>query len=104
MGFNSTVLILNDRLSEIEKDPKFGQKLSDAVRSFDYEDTYITGQTQVLSCQHASDTVIIGVGGNCGTRLDTLYHTNHHTEADKLKIVQQMADNLGYVLTKKEDQ
>ena len=104
MGFNSTVLILNDRIHEIENDQDFGKKVAEGIREFGYVDkyskTYITGQTEVLSCQHASDMAVIAVGGNCGTKIDTLFGLTHHKEADKLKIVQQMAENLGYRLVK----
>ena len=101
MGFNSTVLILNDRLHEIENDQDFGKKVADGIREFGYANkynkTYITGQTEILSCQHASENAIIAVGGNCGTQLGTVFGT-HHKEEDKLDIVKQLAEELGFKL------
>jgi hypothetical protein len=32
MGWNTTVVILNDALHNIESDPEFGRKLADAVK------------------------------------------------------------------------
>ena len=104
MGFNSTILILNDRLHEIENDPEFGAKLAIGINEFGYaserQKSYITGQTKVLSCQHADNMAVIAVGGNCGTKLDTVFGLTHHKEDDKLEIVKQMAENLGYRLEK----
>ena len=31
MGYNTTVVILNDALGQIAKDPKFGEKLARAI-------------------------------------------------------------------------
>jgi hypothetical protein len=68
MGFNSVVVVLNDRLHEIERDPEFGKKVANAIRAYDVEGRipkpYITGQTQVVSVQHADVVQIVAVGAN----------------------------------------
>lgn len=68
MGFNSVLLVLNDRLHEIEHDPEFGKKVARAIRAHSWpgEQPYITGQTQVLSVHHADTLVVVAVGGNTG--------------------------------------
>lgn len=67
MGFNSVLVILNDRLHYIENDPMFGKKVADAIRCHGHgEPMYITGQTQVLSVHHSDTLAIIAVGGNTG--------------------------------------
>lgn len=70
MGFNTVLVVLNDRLSEIECDPEFGKKVVDAIRQFSPSRAdrlpYITGQTQVLSICHADTMQIVAVGGNAG--------------------------------------
>ena len=33
MGFNSTIVVLNDRLAEIEGDPTFGKQVCDGIRN-----------------------------------------------------------------------
>jgi hypothetical protein len=70
MGFNTTIVVLNDRLSEIERDPEFGKKLATAIRYFGRRDPgripYITGQTQVIEVAHADNLQVIAVGGNTG--------------------------------------
>ena len=70
MGFNATVVILNDRLSEIERDPEFGKKLARAIRCFDRSRPermpYVTGQTQVIEVAHADTLQVVAIGGNTG--------------------------------------
>lgn len=70
MGFNATVIVLNDRLDEIERDPEFGKKLADAIRRFDRSRQdrmpYVTGQTQVIEAAHADTLQVVAVGGNTG--------------------------------------
>lgn len=74
MGYNSVLVVLNDRLHEIERDPEFGKKVADAIRAHGssrgrYGEPYITGQTQVISVQHADFAQVVRVGGNCGRLL-----------------------------------
>jgi len=66
MGYNATVVVLCDRLDEIENDPEFGKKLARAIRAKNHEDVYITGQTQVIAVAHADTMQVVAVGGNTG--------------------------------------
>lgn len=82
MGFNATVVVLLDRLHEIERDPEFGRKLSDAIRYRATHPKHIdtperrcgyqpfgaeaTGQTQVIEVHHADGQIVVTVGGNTG--------------------------------------
>jgi hypothetical protein len=75
MGFNATVVVLLDRLHEIENDPEFGRKLCAAIRfRGSYPDGHerdrfgaeCTGQTQVIEVHHADSYFVTAVGGNCG--------------------------------------
>lgn len=119
MGYNTAVLILNDAIDMIAKDPKFGERLYEAVNtayrgkqvdvpahSYD-ADGNVRGihcnAATVVESHHADGTTIVAFGQNCATKLDELYYiTNgHHSEDGKLDIVRQLADNLGYRLVKK---
>jgi hypothetical protein len=56
MGFNATVVVLLDRLSEIELDPHFGKKLCDAIRyqaSYRERGEWFRAVTEIL--QHITD-------------------------------------------------
>ncbi len=70
MGYNAVLVVLTDRLHEIERDPEFGKKVAGAIREQSYPETHlrthITGQTQVLSVQHADTLQVVAVGGNTG--------------------------------------
>lgn len=70
MGYNAVLVVLNDNLCEIENDPEFGRKVAKAIRAFSRlrpdRIPPITGQTQVLSVEHADTVQIVAVGGNSG--------------------------------------
>jgi hypothetical protein len=80
MGFNAALIVLCDRLDEIERDPEFGKKVAAAIREHGspakYRRTYITGQTQVISVDHADARQIIEVGGNTGSIVGYGLHRN----------------------------
>jgi hypothetical protein len=73
MGFNTTVVILNDALHAIEKDPEFGKKLSNAVlRSISRQDCPVhfsagcSDAGSVIETHHADQDVLVSVGENTG--------------------------------------
>jgi hypothetical protein len=73
MGFNATVVVLVDRLHDIEKCADFGKQLADAVRAKLNDPTerhikapYVAGQTQVIEAHHADSMIVVAVGGNTG--------------------------------------
>ncbi len=86
MGFNTTVVILNDMLGEIERDPEFGKKLVAAIRSFDRTRPermpYVTGQTQVIGHHHADGMMVFAVGGNTGREIG--YGGNYRADNDDI--------------------
>jgi len=115
MGYNTTVLVLNDALHEIERDPQFGKKLAAAIsglslgidtktgrpyRSQDVSAGMYCNAATAIEQHHASGIAVVAVGGNCGS---VIGHTGgtHHQEEDKLKILKQLAEQLGYSLRKK---
>lgn len=73
MGYNATIVVLVDQLSQIEKDPAFGEKLVAAIRAKMNDPNeryirapYVTGQTQVIEVHHADHQMVVAVGGNTG--------------------------------------
>jgi hypothetical protein len=87
MGYNATVVVLLDRLDEIEKDPEFGKKLSAAIRARasyrgwedkypDRANPYVPGQTYVADVAHADALQIVAVGGNTGRVIAHCYYTD----------------------------
>jgi hypothetical protein len=106
MGFNSTVMILNDRMSEIEADPEaFVREMLDGINRigypYDHVDFY-PGQSTVMSCVHADMTTVLAVGGNHSTKLGQFYNGgNHHTVEHQVLLLRKLADKYGFSLRKK---
>jgi hypothetical protein len=118
MGFNTTVVVMNDALSDIANDPDFGKNLADAVSrsclgdqvdvpAYSYRrNGYDKGWTgvycnaaTVIETHHADQTTLVAVGGNCGTNLGTFWPYGEGTLEERM--LRELADKLGYRLVKK---
>jgi hypothetical protein len=74
MGWNTTVVVLNDALSFIENDPEFGKRLARAVRaSVNSKDCPVrvsagnfSSAALVIETHDADYEATIKVGGNTG--------------------------------------
>ena len=104
MGYNATVVILNDRLHEIEKDLEFGQKLSQLILMNDRKNYPHLKNTipyhygiDVAGVNHADVTSVVVTGGNCGTEIFSEYYGDYdlNTQQGLTKLVQMMASKLG---------
>lgn len=110
MGYNSTVIVMNDALHAIREDPEFGRKLAQAIltlnrhegRGVDISAGMHCNAAIAIETHHADSNTIIAVGGNCATVLGATYGT-HHEKEDQLEILKQLADKLGYSLRKKKE-
>jgi hypothetical protein len=77
MGYNTTIVVLNDALGEIENDRNFGKKLAAAIRSngtkMNSPFTVAAGShgnaAVVVETHHADYTAIVAVRGNTGFAL-----------------------------------
>lgn len=96
MGYNTTVILLNDHLSEIEDHPEyFARRLLEAIHR-----NWTTGQKEDFTCglvitqDHADTVAIIAVGGNYGTvlRKFDLYKEPHHHPEDRKKLIRQLVE------------
>lgn len=80
MGFNTTVVILNDDLHIVENDPEFGKKLANAIRSMRSSasekpidvsarsgNCTACNAASVIETHHADNTILVRVGGNTGS-------------------------------------
>ena len=107
MGFNSTVVIINDALDQISNDANFGKKLADAVRSMNgYGDLRIDipagnhcNAAHVVETHHADTTAVVTVGGNLGI-LRALTHGWTNTPETQKKLLDEWAEKLAYRLVK----
>lgn len=75
MGFNTTVVVYNDAIDAIEKDPKFGANLAAAVkecargRQVDVPAGNHVNAARVIESHHADNMHAVLVGGNLGDDL-----------------------------------
>lgn len=104
MGINTTVLILNDYLHDIEKDEGFGFRLSGGIQAHNLgskSDLYIGHGTKIISSVHADYSSLLVVGENTGSRLAISKNYKIPESDVNLELLKQAADNLGYKLIKK---
>lgn len=108
MGFNTTVIVMNDALHSIENDTEFGKKLATAILMFrpsqgrqDVSSGGHCNAASVIETHHANDTAVVAVGGNYGTVLGTHSDWVHHTPESKEEILRDLAEQMGYRLVKK---
>jgi hypothetical protein len=73
MGFNTTVVVLNDALHQIENDPEFGRNLARAIMrvsgrggKMDVPAGNHCNAAEVIESHHADWMVYVRVGGNTG--------------------------------------
>ncbi len=105
MGFNTTVVVLNDATHEIENDPKFGQKLVRAIRALAHgsQQDVTAGNhcnaATVIETHHADGNVLVAVGGNRGQSLEGGYAGSSLYAEDSAVIILKQ---LGYVVYKRK--
>jgi len=110
MGHNTAVLILNDAIHGVQEDPKaFADNLMRAWGLFQRTGNptdfaignHVNGGT-VFHEAHADVTGVYAIGGNHTSKLFTVYNGgNHHTDDDRVKLLKELAAEMGYTITKK---
>ena len=104
MGFNTTVVILNDALHQIEGDPDFGKNLAIAIQGGGFGDGTVRAgnhinAAQVVETHHADANVCVVVGGNRGELLKGGYASSR-TTAEEATV--QILKDLGYTVYKRK--
>jgi hypothetical protein len=109
MGWNTTVVIMNDGIDAIGADPEFGAKLRRAVIGFrvhgarDVPAGNHCNPCRVIEQHHADDIIAVAVGGNTGQILGYIggYTLDLTTENGQRNALEALASKYGYRLTKK---
>lgn len=103
MGFNTTLLILNDALTEISGDKEFGAKVYLACREqwgsgkrVDIPSERLANAATLISQHHADMIKLIAVGGNTAQDLGTVGFSNATPE----EMLKDWAKQLGYRVVK----
>lgn len=118
MGWNTGVIILNDALHEIEKNPDefvngrrglreaMGEFMSGGRGQRNYVDISVGGHANAASVfhqSHADEVGVYSIGGNCAKKIGKVYNGGRHcSEDDQLALLHVIADNMGYKLVKKK--
>lgn len=113
MGFNTSMLILNDCLSEIEQDPELGKKISQGVgmlaRGEQVNITTVGGKCRsngitLVETHHADTDTVVMFGGNRAQVLSNAVWADAK-EGDlspDVKYLRSLAAQMGYTLTKRK--
>lgn len=110
MGYNVGLIIRNDALEDISEDKDFGKNVAQAIRRMDNLSTKnediragnSVNAASVITVNHADVTVLIALGGNHASVLSKVRNGGAHVqEVDRCKLLEQLAKELGYKLTKK---
>ncbi len=114
MGYNSTLVVINDALNDIAGDPEFGKKVVAAVQEWpnrgwdrrgghqgvDVSAGCYANAASVIDVHHADRSALLFVGGNYGSKVGEARGWTHHEPADQLALLKQVAEQLGYRLVK----
>lgn len=106
MGFNTTILILNDSLHRIREDKDFGKNLVNAIGRQFMENKPLSDfdrhQTTVMGQHHADVVSVLMVGGNMGVEIAQIYNGGHVAEIeDQINLLKEVADKFGFNLVRK---
>ena len=111
MGYMSTVVILHDAMSEIDKDPVGWWKITkESILTFNrYVGSVSYGfgnhgnGFQIAHVDHADMTHVLAVGQNSATDLGTAYAKEHYDEKGQVELLKTIAALYGYNLHKKPE-
>lgn len=106
MGYNTAVLVLNDSIHEIAKDPDFGWKVAQAAANFGKTtDISVGGHVNaatVYSAAHADVVQVMAFGGNHASTLMRIHNGGrHYTSEEQVELIRHLADQYGFRLVKK---
>lgn len=110
MGYNSTILIMNDAMVQIEKDPKsFWENAFEALmdrrihnQPVDFSIGNHSNGGLAISNTHADCVQVIAVGGNYASIIGSTFWGNqgHHEEEQQIKLLNDILNRKGYKVVK----
>jgi hypothetical protein len=108
MGFDTVVMLLNDQLHSLERDPNAGTKIAKAERNWNwpirgdglYRQELDFGYGSVISVSHADDYQVTVVGGNMGWNINNEKYDQYLTASAKYQMAECLERN-GFKVTKR---
>jgi hypothetical protein len=110
MGYNSTIVIVNDAIDMIANDKDFGKSVANAIRSMsmtqgqrvDIASGNHCNAAHLVEIHHADESVVVVVGGNLGVKRAHVYGWKHNEDEVQRQLIEEWACRLGYELVKKK--
>lgn len=107
MGFQTTMVVLNDALHEIRDDKDFGEKVYDAALKISHSITPIdihanmhANAASVIESHHADEAVMLVASGNTMVNMGSV---GTWASTDPVNYLKKAADKMGYRLVKKPE-
>ena len=107
MGWNTSAVILNDTLSNIEADKDLGKKIADGILQLSYGKPVDVAAGNhcnaiyLVEQHHADGLVPVLVGGNYGVPLSPMLHWSTKEEELEMQLLLRLAEKCGYTLRRK---
>lgn len=107
MGYNSSVIVMNDALHDIAADPDFGKNLSRAITSLvhgkpvDVRALNHVNAATAIESHHADNTSLVSFGGNCGVAHLQMWGWKHNDIVEQEMLCRKWAEKLGFRLVRK---
>lgn len=95
MGLNTAVVILNDRLHDLEGDPAFAQQIAESIRA-NGRDRGLQNGYGVLPSVHADHDQVVVVGGN------TIKDFSELADGQAERMLRRLAEERGFRLVRRK--
>lgn len=97
MGWNSAILVLNDRIHEIDKDPvAWWNKIKPVMTSAGHG----MERSDVFHVEHMDNCGVYIIGHNHASRIGFCRVEGHHSKEGQVAALKAVAAQLGYRLSK----
>lgn len=110
MGYQTSVMLLNDHIDGLKTDTGFGERLYHSILEATLPQYRDKGKSlslgncgngaMVLPSQHADNVQIVAVGGNYMKNIGTLWGRWPQMQEPE-KLLKELADQMGYRLVRK---
>lgn len=107
MGYNTSLVVLNDALSHIENDNSFGTNIARAVRMLhmqrpvDIASGNFMNAAWAIETHHSSHIVPVLVGANLGVPVEGMHLGGMHVPALEEQLLRRLAEKYHYRLVRK---
>jgi len=106
MGFRTVVVLYNDRTDEWKNDPQLGRKIMEGMNhthETGLDSRADIGYGRVVECAHADTQTVAVLDSYLFTPIiHSFWHCNEPDEDRNIRLLKELADKLGYKVSKKK--